>query len=546
MSALSKRRGGHAVPRLRRLGSAFHRAAPKSAPKHAQAPTPKHAKPGGNSSARLAGQMTVLVGLAGAGAFAITGPVTAGFTATGSGQGLATVASLATPSDVMALETSPAGPSPRGEERSALEALPSASFAMSVLRVSWGGVAFPGGGTGGYYVLRYNGAGGSPVPACGTSPSSLLAPSVTGCTDSGLTPGTSYQYQVIAAYGSWSSASSLSSPTGLAPSALNDFTVIPATLAPTTGAPFSVSLTALDQYGGTDAGYTGPECVTFSGPDGTPAPDGIAPSYPSPGGCTTGSSVTFTDGLAAVEVTLVDPETTALEVTDNATGASGTSPPITVGGPGAVTTTTVPSTTTTTSATTTTEPSSAEGSLALFSVAPATLAAAAGSPIEVTLSALASLDAVDTAYSGPECVTFSGPDDAPDTTAPSYPSQGDCATGSSVTFVDGFASVEVTLVDPETTPLQVTDSATGASGTSPPITVGDPGAVTTTTVASTTTTSSATTTTMGTTSTTSGTTSTTSGTTSTTAPTTTGTTEPPGTTATGTTSTTTTGTILPS
>ena len=89
-----------------------------------------------------------------------------------------------------------------------------------------------------------------------------------------------------------------------------------------------MTVTALDQYGDTYSAYTGPECVTFSGPaDG---PDASPPTYPAEGACAAGSSVTFADGVATVDATLVDPQTTTVEVTDNASGASGTSAPIAV------------------------------------------------------------------------------------------------------------------------------------------------------------------------------------------------------------------------
>ena len=159
-------------------------------------------------------------------------------------------------------------------------------------------------------------------------------------------PGTSYQYQVVAVYDDWIAPSYVSNAITLSASTLSSFTLTPSTLAPTAGISFSVALTALDQYGNADAAYTGPECVTFSAPDD--ASGDIAPAYPPEGACAAASSVTFTGGVQTVSVTLVDPETSALEVTDNSSGASGASAPI------AVTGSAVPSTTTTTGTTTTT------------------------------------------------------------------------------------------------------------------------------------------------------------------------------------------------
>ena len=65
--------------------------------------------------------------------------------------------------------------------------------------MTWDAVAIPS-GAGGYYVQRFAGDSTTPSAACGSSPSSLLSPTTTSCTDSGLVPGTSYQYQVVAVY----------------------------------------------------------------------------------------------------------------------------------------------------------------------------------------------------------------------------------------------------------------------------------------------------------------------------------------------------------
>jgi hypothetical protein len=117
--------------------------------------------------------------------------------------------------------------------------------------------------------------------------------------------------------------------------------------------PFDVRITALDGTGAVETGYTGPQCLTFSGPDD--APDGAAPAYPAQHNCTAGSAVNFTAGLATVSVTLVDPETTTLRVTDNSSGIFGVSGSISVTAPGNPSTTTT-GTTTATPVTTTSVP----------------------------------------------------------------------------------------------------------------------------------------------------------------------------------------------
>lgn len=134
------------------------------------------------------------------------------------------------------------------------------------------------------------------------------------------------------------------------------------------------------------------------------------------------------------------------------------------------------------------------------------MAPTAGSAFEVTITALSGADTLDAAYTGPQCVTFSGPDDAPGGAAPAYPPQGACGAGSSVAFTDGLATVSLTLVDPETTTLQVTDNSSGMSGTSPNVTVAEAATTSTATATpSTTGPSSTTTTTLGPTTTPAGT-----------------------------------------
>ena len=201
----------------------------------------------------------------------------------------------------------------------------------------------------------------------------------------------------------------------------------PATTTPTAGNVFEVTITALDAADALDPAYTGPHCLTFSGPDD--APDGTAPTYPTLGDCTTGSSVSFSAGVATVNVTLVDPGATVLEVTDGSSGLFGASVPLIVSAPGAAmtttgstttptTTTSVPSTTTTSgpgtvpASTTTTMVTSTstpvDGAAAgFFSVIAATSTPAVGTSFSVTITAVDGDGNTDTAYTGPECLTFS-------------------------------------------------------------------------------------------------------------------------------------------
>jgi hypothetical protein len=95
----------------------------------------------------------------------------------------------------------------------------------------------------------------------------------------------------------------------------------------TAGTAFTVTLTAQDAGGATVTSYTGPQCVTFSGPSNSPS--GATPTYPVKGSCASGSEVTFSNGVAtgvnAPSITLTDAQTTTLTVTDNPTSKTGTS-----------------------------------------------------------------------------------------------------------------------------------------------------------------------------------------------------------------------------
>jgi hypothetical protein len=64
----------------------------------------------------------------------------------------------------------------------------------------------------------------------------------------------------------------------------------------------------------------------------------------------------------------------------------------------------------------------------------------AGTAFTVTITAKSGA-ATDTSYNGTKCITFSGPGNSPNGSAPIYPAQGGCAAGqSSVTFSSGVAS----------------------------------------------------------------------------------------------------------
>ena len=115
---------------------------------------------------------------------------------------------------------------------------------------------------------------------------------------------------------------------------------------------------------------------------------------------------------------------------------------------------------TTTSLTT----STTSGALTFSVTAPS--GAIAGTAFNVTVQALIG-GLPDATFTGQKCVTFSGPGNAPNGTAPTYPAQGVCATGqSSVTFgVTGAATASVTLFRAQTVALTATSGTrTGTSG----------------------------------------------------------------------------------
>ena len=128
---------------------------------------------------------------------------------------------------------------------------------------------------------------------------------------------------LITASGSLTSATQTETITA---AALSSLTLSPSTPTPTAGTVFSVSLTALDQYGNTDTNYTGPKCVTFSGPASSRG--GTPPSYPVNGSCSSGSAMTFSNGVAAganaAGIMLYDAQSVTLTATDNTTGKLGT------------------------------------------------------------------------------------------------------------------------------------------------------------------------------------------------------------------------------
>ena len=145
----------------------------------------RHAAVTPTTSVRRRRILTPLGGLAlGLAALAFGGMAAyASWSATGTGNGFATVGTLSAPTSV------------------------TSSATYSTVAVGWAGVAPPTGVLAGYYVTRY--AGATPANACGTNPATpatYLAPGTTTCSDTSVPDGT-YTYQVTAVFRTWTSTS---------------------------------------------------------------------------------------------------------------------------------------------------------------------------------------------------------------------------------------------------------------------------------------------------------------------------------------------------
>jgi hypothetical protein len=344
-------------------------------------------------------------------ALSLVGNAAAHWTANGTGSGSGHVGTLAAPS---------------------LSGSPGAGTAT----LNWTAVTPPGPGAVSYYVKR---DGGSPGGNCPTqaAPTQVLA-----CTDGGLTAGT-YTYTVTAVWQSWT-ATSLPVQVALASGALDHFVLSAATTTPTAGQVDNLTVTAKDAAGNTVTAYTSLHCLTFSGPGASP--NGTPPSYPPQGSCGSGqSALTFAAGVATAPVTLYKAETVSIVVSDGSGHSNGAGLSVTVS-PAALDSFTIPT--------------------------PATQTA--GVPFSVSITAKDAYGNTVTAYTGSQCLIFSGPGASPNGTAPTYPAQGSCASGqSAVTFTNGVAATApITLYRASaSTILTATDAPSGKTGSTGAFTV---------------------------------------------------------------------------
>ncbi len=194
----------------------------------------------------------------------------------------------------------------------------------------------------------------------------------------------------------------------------------------TAGTAFTQNISATDPYGNTATGFTGAQCITFSGLASSPG--GTAPAYPAKGACASGSSLTFTNGAATASIT---PFAAQTGVTLTATAA------LITGSTGAF--------------------NVSNGPAAKFTIPTTPGTQTAGAPFSLGVTAT---DGYGNAFNGTVGVSFSGAANspAPASRAPAYPT--------TLTFNNGSASASITLYDAQTN-ITLSVSATGVSaGTS--------------------------------------------------------------------------------
>ena len=166
----------------------------------------------------------------------------------------------------------------------------------------------------------------------------------------------------------------------------------------TAGTGFTETITAEDAGGNAVTGYSGVNCLTFSGP--AKSPNGTSPLYPAQGTCAAGSSsLTFTNGVDnTVHYALRCPVHLACGGRCADHGDFGH---FTV------------------------------NAAAMTKFALSTPSPTAGAQFTETVTATDNYGNTTTGYTGNKCITFSGPSHSPNNTAPTYPGNGffGCATG---------------------------------------------------------------------------------------------------------------------
>jgi hypothetical protein len=292
----------------------------------------------------------------------------------------------------------------------------SATAGAGTVALTWSTVTAPAGGTVEYYVTR---DGAAPSSGC---PSSSSPSTATSCTDTGISIG-AHEYTVTAVWRTWtatSTAKSVSVTFGPA----THFQIQAASTTPTAGEADNLTITAKDASNNTVSTYSGSKTLTFSEPSSSP--NGKAPSYP--------ATVTFTTGAGPAAIKLYDAQTTTVRAKEGT--LEGTSPSLTVKA-AATKKLTVPT------------PSEQE----------------AGVAFNVTLTATDEYANITIGYAGAKTLTWSGPANAPNGTAPEYPT-----SATSVTFTEGVGTAsQIKLYDAQAPTLKVKEGV--IEGTSVAFTV---------------------------------------------------------------------------
>jgi hypothetical protein len=176
------------------------------------------------------------------------------------------------------------------------------------------------------------------------------------------------------------------------------------------GVSFNVTLTAIDEYGNTATSYAGKKTITWSEPANSPS--GKAPSYT--------ASVTFTAGVGAAAATkLYDAQSTTLKAKEGT--IEGTTGAFTV-----------------------------KAAVAKKFTVPAPAEQEAGAAFNVTLTAIDEYSNTATGYTGAKTLAWSGAVNAPNGTAPEYPS-----SATAVTFTAGVGTASaLKLYDAVSTTLK--------------------------------------------------------------------------------------------
>ncbi len=182
------------------------------------------------------------------------------------------------------------------------------------------------------------------------------------------------------------------------------------------GAPFNVTLTALDEYSNTATSYAGAKTLAWSGPASSPSPISTAPEYPA-----SATTVTFTAGVGtASSLKLYDAASTTLKAKEGSIeGASGSF----------------------------TVKAAAANSFSMTTPAEATAGTTA---VSVKVTAIDEWGNTAKSYTGAKTLTWSGPSNSPSGQPPSYPA--------TVTFASGVGTAStIKLYDAQNTTLKATE-----------------------------------------------------------------------------------------